>query len=392
MKVNEIIGLIPEKLFDDLSAETKVDTQVKYLTGETIFKLILFSMLGSNKLSLRVMEGFLKSAQFKYFNQRKQRARRLGHRKHPYQCKFNSIRDRICTMDALYFEMIFEEIFKTYNKELKEERSLAKVDSTYISLAAKLFGSGMKNGNDKSKRLLKYSIVLKGSLPCKAKVFTDQSYVSEDLALTDVINETDVLIYDVVVFDRGLLSRNSFDKFTESSKFFITRGNMNIRCNVLSSRALPKKAEKSSITITSDEIGTLINKTEQKTTYLYRVIKGVIDESVEAICFISNLLEEDAYIITKMYRERWEIELFFKFIKQHLNTSHLVSRDENGIKVMLYMTMILAILLIVYKKTNKIKGVKMAKMAFEIELNNEITKAIVILCGGDPNKEAHLWN
>lgn len=49
MRVNEILGLIPENLFDDLSAETEVDKQVKKLTGETIFQLILFSMLGSNK-------------------------------------------------------------------------------------------------------------------------------------------------------------------------------------------------------------------------------------------------------------------------------------------------------------------------------------------------------
>ena len=56
------------------------------------------------------------------------------------------------------------------------------------------------------------------------------------------------------------------------------------------------------------------------------------------------------------------------------------------------MTMILATLLIVYKKTNKMKGYKITKLAFETELNNEMIKAIVILCGGDPNKAKHLWS
>ena len=391
MKVNEIIGLIPENLFDDLSAETKVDKQVKKLTGETIFKLILFSMLGSNKLSLRVMERFLASAHFKYFNQRKQRARRGKKKKHPYGSKYNSISDRICTMDASYFEKLFEELFKIYNKELKEETALSKVDSTYITLAAKLFSAGMEYGGDDSKRFVKFSIALKGSLPCKAKVFTDQTHISEEIALAEVINETDVLANDIVVFDRGLQSRNSFDTFTETSKYFITRGNLNIRCIVSESRSVSNKPEGSSVTITSDEIGTLINKKEKKTSYRYRIIKGTIDESGEEICFITNLLDEDAYTVAKLYRERWDIELFFKFIKQHLNTSHLVSRDENGIRVMLYMTMILATLLIVYKKTNKMKGFKMPKMAFEIELANEMTKAIVIVCGGDPSKAPHLW-
>jgi hypothetical protein len=48
------------------------------------------------------------------------------------------------------------------------------------------------------------------------------------------------------------------------------------------------------------------------------------------------------------------------------------------------MTMILAILIIAYKKINTIKRFKMAKLKFEIKLENEIIKIIVTLCGGDP--------
>ena len=51
-----------------------------------------------------------------------------------------------------------------------------------------------------------------------------------------------------------------------------------------------------------------------------------------------------------MYRSRWAIEVFFKGIKQHLSFSHLTSRSENGIKVMIYMSLIAALLLIWYKQ------------------------------------------
>jgi hypothetical protein len=67
----------------------------------------------------------------------------------------------------------------------------------------------------------------------------------------------------------------------------------------------------------------------------------------------------------------------FKFIKQHLNVKHLVTRNESGVKMLLCMTMILAILIIAYKKLNKVSSIKIAKLKFEIELENEIIKQIV---------------
>lgn len=380
MTVNELLKLIPAKTFRDLAVETKVDAQVKKLSGEVMFKLILFSMLSSDKLSLRVMETFLQSARFKSFSQFD-----------ILESKYNSIRDRICTINAFYFEKLFEEIFAIYNKELKEENALSKTDSTYVALATKLFSGGMKNGDD-SKRFVKYSVNLKGSIPSSVKVHTEQSYISEELALAELISGADCIAHSVVVFDRGLQSRNSFDKFTNTDKLFVTRANLNIRCKVIASKEIGIKPAESTVTIISDEIGFLINKKEKKTKYTYRVIKGIMDQSKEEICFVTNILDEDCYTIAKWYKQRWEIETFFKFIKQHLNVKHLVSRNENGIKVMIYMTMILAILIIAYKKINAIKGFKIAKLKFEIELENEIIKTIVTLCGGDPGKAPHLFS
>lgn len=382
MKVGELLKLIPPKTFADLAIETNVDFQVKKLSGEVMFKLILFSMLGSDKLSLRVMETYLQSAKFKSFAQFD-----------ILDGKYNSIRDRICTINASYFEKLFGKIFCIYNKELKEEKALSKTDSTYVGLATKLFSEGMKNSNKVTdKRFVKYSVNLKGSIPSSVKIFTDQSYVSDELAMAELINDADCIEGNVVVFDRGLQSRNSFDKFSAKNKSFITRANPTLRCKVVSQNKINSKPVNSSVSITSDEVGLLINKKEKHTQYQYRVIKGTIDDSGEKIYFITNILDEDAYLIAAWYRQRWEIEVFFKFIKQHLNVKHLVSRDENGMKVMIYMTMILAILIIAYKKLNKIKGYKIAKLRFELELENEIIKKIVTLCGGDPERAEHLFN
>ncbi len=382
MKVKELLNLIPPDTFRELAIETKVDYQVKMLSGEVMFKLILFSMLNGDKLSLRVMETFLQSAKFKSFAQFD-----------ILESKYNSIRDRICTINEEYFKKLFERIFCIYNKELKEEKALSKTDSTYVGLAANLFLGGMKNSNnDTGKRFVKYSVNIKGSIPSSVKIFTDQSYVSEELALAELINDADCIEGNIVVFDRGLQSRNSFDKFTDGHKSFVSRANPNIRCKVTACNEIAAKPQGSSVTITDDEVGFLINKKDKNTRHQYRVIKGTIDESGDKIYFVTNILDEDAYLIASWYKQRWEIEIFFKFIKQHLNAKHLVSRDSNGIKVMIYMTMILAILIIAYRKLNRIKGFKIAKLRFEIELENEIIKTIVLLCNGDPNIAPHLFN
>jgi hypothetical protein len=148
------------------------------------------------------METFLQSGQFKTFT-----------RYDILEGKYNSIRDRICTINAVYFEKLFETIFSIYNKELKEEKALSKTDSTYVALAAKLFMCGMQTG-DNDKRFVKYTVNLKGSIPSSVKVFTDQHHVSEDIALSELINGSECLEGNIVVFDRGIQSRSSFDTFT----------------------------------------------------------------------------------------------------------------------------------------------------------------------------------
>ncbi len=337
-------------------------------------------MLRSNKLSLRVMETYLQSANFKSFT---------GY--DVLDGKYNSLRDRICTINCDYFEQLFNTIFGIYNKCLKEEKALSKADSTYVALASKLFSIGMENGTS-DKKFVKYSVNIKGSLPSKVKVHTAQSHVSEDLALRELIDEDDQHKENIVVFDRGLQSRHYFEKFTVEKKLFVGRTKPNVRCREKSNNILPPKPNNSTVTLTSDTTGNLINQDEKPTQAQYRVIKGTIDSNGDAICFITNILDEDPYQIAAWYKQRWEIEVFFKFIKQHLNAKHLVSRSPNGIKVMLYMTMILATLIIVYKKLNKIGSYKIARLKFELELDNDAIRNIVMMCGGDPDKAPHLFN
>ena len=69
--------------------------------------------------------------------------------------------------------------------------------------------------------------------------------------------------------------------------------------------------------------------------------------------------------VADLYRQRWDIEVLFKFLKQHLSYAHLLSRSQNGIEVMLHMSLIAALLLIWYQRQTGIdRGWRSVKFWF----------------------------
>jgi hypothetical protein len=112
------------------------------------------------------------------------------------------------------------------------------------------------------------------------------------------------------------------------------------------------------------------------------IVKSKTQENKE-FWFLTNNFELTANEIADAYRRRWDIEVFFRFIKQELNVSHLISLNKNGMQVIIYMTMIEAMLILIYKKENNV-GYKTAKRRFSMEIRNLAISMIVVHCGGDP--------
>jgi hypothetical protein len=381
MQLSDLLRYIPDSELEFLAAETKVDHQVKKLSGITIFKLILFSMLHTNSISLRVMEEFVHHASFQTLSGFKEKTR------------FNSIRDRIVTMNANFFEQIFLRLFDVFNKELSEQKAIVKVDTTSVSISAKLVEWSLRSGGSNPKlRHLKLGIGLKGSLPCHVKIFTAKEATSDDVAIPETVLSSLNINQSIITFDRGVQSRNALTKLSEEKFIYVGRLNITNNYQLVSKSKVKRAASHDSVVIKEDIVCKLMNRKKQWSDENFRIVKAEIKESNESIWFITNNKELSALEIAAIYKQRWEIEVFIKFLKQHLNLNHLVSRTENGLKVMIYMTMILAMLIIVFKRKNKIASYKIAKLRFEVQLDNLLMKEIVILCGGNPERASHLWN
>lgn len=211
MKFKDILGYISDEELDFLSAETRVNHQVKKLQGSIIFKLILFSLLEHNKPSLRVMEEIFHSSSFRFHSNTDN-----------VTTKYNSLSDRLSSINSDYFAKIFHLLFDKFNAELGEENALQKYDSTMVSISSKLVDWGLKVGSKTNKKQLKVTVGMHGTLPCDFKVFTENKHNCEDLTIPEVILDYRHKKSSIVTFDRGVQKRTTFVKFDEQDILFVT--------------------------------------------------------------------------------------------------------------------------------------------------------------------------
>jgi len=237
-----------------------------------------------------------------------------------------------------------------------------------------------------TKAQVKFTVGLFSNLPSQLNFYNEQKYLGEDITLREAILESKVQNGEIVVFDRGLKKRKTFKEFSDNKILFVTRINPTKSVKVIEKNKLETELETESLKVLSDEIVNLYYEAKMLLKERFRLIKAESKTTGERMFFLTNIEDMEAGEITEIYRKRWDIEVFFKFIKQHLHFKHFLSYNENGIKVMMYMTMIAATLILIYKKLNEIKSYKIAKYQFVEELNMEIIKEIVVICDGDPSK------
>lgn len=163
---------------------------------------------------------------------------------------------------------------------------------------------------------------------------------------------------------------------------------MLIQTNTISPNEIIKADSKEELykdlNIISDEIVNLYDKKHKQIKCNLRLIK-VISQEAGKLWFLTNILYLSAQDIASTYKKRWEIEVFFKFIKQNLQIKHFIRHKEKGMKVYIYCILIAAILFTIFKRVNSLTGFKLALLQFMLLLEKEIIKDIVLFCGGDPN-------
>lgn len=389
VEVSKLLALLPDTLLAELAVETKVNYYSKKLQGQVLFKLLLYCMLCYKDNSLRVMQSAYESIGFRLL----QAAQPKG------AVHYSSISERLDSINPAYFEKLYKASIALYQQQAVQEQQTAiitRFDSTIVALSGALLKIGyhLKGGGADHVRQLKFTIAL-SDIPLSAHFFYEQAYTSENVALKEAILHSvqPERTNDIRVFDRGITSRKTYDDFIEKKIPFITRINTQSNYEELLPNTLQKPLDTSTLTIISisDNWAYLFSR-KVRSKHPLRLIRAVKKSSGEELVFATNIADLSTEVVTILYKRRWDIEVFFKFLKQELNCSHLINRSENGIQVLLYTTMIAAILLLIYKKVNNLSGYKIVKHQFIHQLESALIKDFVLLCGGHPELVEQLLN
>ena len=296
----------------------------KYVKHFTCWNQLLTLMFGQlcNRESLRDLIVALNAHQEKCYH--------LGVGKHVTRsnlAKANENRDyRI--FENFAFHMISEARKKRVNDIFKLNGNVYAFDSTTIDLCLKLFPwanfSTYKGG-------IKIHTLYDVETQVPAFIHITEAKIN-DVRAMDVITYESGSFY---VFDRAYNDYHRLYKIHMMDSFFVVRAKTNIKARVLKwKRRLPKN-------ILSDcEIELTGFYTQKSYPETIRLVRFWDEEDEREFVYLTNAKHIPALQVAELYKNRWQVELFFKWLKQHLKIKKFWGTSENAVKIQVYSAII----------------------------------------------------
>lgn len=364
MDAQTVLKLIKTERLEKLASIYQVDKCNTKIIGAVIFKSLLRSILLNRGTSLRSLQALIESSED---------LKNLLHTNNESKktlC-YSTISKRLNSMPLEYFQAIYQDLVEYYDDSIapKQKVNLHRFDSTIMTLAGRVVKDGLNLGshhtNNTPNCQIKITVGLKNTMPTSVRFCTKQEEASEDVALVRAINEAKIESEDVLLFDRGISSVHTFSNFTEQSYRFITRLKLGRKIQIISENSV------SGDLIKKDYIVNLFSKKEKQIHMPLRLI--VLQQPTgQEIWFLTNIQDLSASEIAEMYKRRWDIEVFFKFLKQHLQLKHFISYSLHGMTIYIYMVLIAALLFLIYRMLNNLSGFKIPLLKFVLQLEQSI--------------------
>jgi len=333
---SQLVKFIPQRVFDRLTAKYFGNKSVKHFTCWNQLLCMIFGQLSARE-SLRDLITIIQAHQSKSYH--------LGFGKSITRSNLSKANEKrnfkIFEEFANHLIGIAQDKNSTTIFEIKG--NIYAFDSSTIDLCLSVFCWAHFR---KTKAGIKLHTLFDVNTQIPVFIHITEANI-HDVNAMDVIDYEPLAYY---IFDRAYVDYKRLYRITKAKAYFVVRAKSNIKFK----RMYSKKVDKTT-GIKYDQIGKIVGFYSSKDyPSKVRKIKFYDSKNEKNLIFLTNNFELSAQDIALLYKQRWQVELFFKWIKQHLKVKTFWGRTENAVRIQINIAIITYCLISIIAKDLKI--------------------------------------
>ena len=330
----QVMDFMPLKTFQRCVERYQGNFSVKNFTCLDQFRIMAFAQL-TYRESLRDIEACLRAQNNKLYH--------MGIRSKVSRstlAEANEMRDwRIYADFAHHLITIARKLYQKEPLAVELQNTLYALDATTIDLCLSLFPWARFRAAKGAVRL--HTLLdLRGNIP---------SFIHISDGKLHEVNALDLIPLEAGAFyimDRGYTDFSRLHTVTQASAFFVIRAKSNLKCRRLYSHPV----DKSTGVVCDQSILLTITRSAGDYPDKLRRVRYYDAETDKTLMFLTNNFLLPAITIAQLYKQRWQVELFFKWIKQHLRIKSFFGTSETAVKTQIWIAISVYLIVAIIKK------------------------------------------
>ncbi len=283
--------------------------------------------------------------------------RKLAHLGITFKIGRSTLADANRRRPETIFEAIYRDLYATYRQALSSDSRSGKtpkwmkrlqiIDSTTITLFSNLLFKGVGRHPKTGKK--KGGIKVHTVIHANEGVPSDIKFTSAATNDSFMLKPTTLSKGDIMAMDRAYIDYEKFEQLTQRGVIYVTKMKKNLKYTILSDTMYQTPDGLMEVRIQNVEF-VRQKKGGETIHHKSRIISYVDVKKRKLISLLTNDMESDLEEIVAIYRQRWEIELLFKQMKQNFPLKYFYGESANAIKIQIWVTLIANLLLMVMQK------------------------------------------
>jgi hypothetical protein len=333
---SQLVNFLPQRVFDRVTVKYSGNKSVKHFTCWNQLLCMVFGQLSARE-SLRDLITIIEAHKSKSYH--------LGFGKSITRSNLSKANEN---RNFKIFEEFAEHLIKVAqnkndNSDFEIDGNIYAFDSSTIDLCLSVFCWAHFR---KTKAGIKLHTLFDVNTQIPVFIHITEANI-HDVNAMDVIDYEPLAYY---IFDRAYVDYERLYRIEKAKAYFVVRAKSNIKFK----RMYSKKVDKTT-GIKYDQIGKIIGFYSSKDyPEKIRKVKYYDSETKKTLVFLTNNFKLSANDIALLYKQRWQVELFFKWIKQHLKVKTFWGRSENAVRVQINVAIITYCLVSIVAKELKI--------------------------------------